>query len=173
MKFDDETFRVTDDSGFLALVDPENYSSFVDPDWDFIDDLLPHFLQEMSKFHLLIWSTDMESIWKVRVHVGEVDANGYRETVGYIASGGRLLVTNYESLTMAAQFDDVKLPERHQAHLEFSVEPGIYRCRIVQIHSHKYGERTGMDTAEQHYVLELIKTDEKPLPWEAIAFFKM
>ena len=33
---------------------------------------------------------------------------------------------------MAAQFEDVKLPETHQAASLIAVTPGLYRCRVVQ-----------------------------------------
>jgi hypothetical protein len=49
------------------------------------------------------------------------------------ASRGRLLLTNYESLTMAAQFPDVTLPEAHEQGQVLSVSPGLYDCRIVQL----------------------------------------
>jgi hypothetical protein len=50
-----------------------------------------------------------------------------------IASRGRLLLTSYESLTMAAQFPDVLLPQVHEREQVLSVSPGLYDCRIVQL----------------------------------------
>jgi hypothetical protein len=47
--------------------------------------------------------------------------------------GGRLLLTNYESLTMAAQFPDGTLPQAHERGQVLSVSPGLYDCRIVQL----------------------------------------
>src|SRR5687768_7248297 len=106
--------EVTDDSGFLALADPEAYSGYVARDWD-LPTLLTTFYREMRERHLLIWGTGSEGYWNVEVSLG-VDARmGIRQlTGGIVCSSGKLLVTNYESLTMAAQFDDVRLPERHQ-----------------------------------------------------------
>ena len=49
------------------------------------------------------------------------------------ASRSRLLLTNYESLTMAAQFPDITLPEAHERGQVLSVSPGLYDCRIVQL----------------------------------------
>lgn len=58
---------------------------------------------------------------------------GIREVAGSIvATKGRLLVTNYESLTMVAQFSDLTLPEPHQTALVVDVPSGLYRCRVVQ-----------------------------------------
>ena len=48
-----------------------------------------------------------------------------------VPSGG-ILLTNYESLTMAAGFSGHELPERHQQDLVAKVPPGRYSCRIIQ-----------------------------------------
>ena len=125
-------FQVTDDSGFLALIDPHAYSGFVAEDWD-LEDVLARFQEQMAARHLLIWGTGQEGCWTVQVSLSRRPESGLREVAGCIvATRGRLLLTNYESLTMAAQFSDVTLPERHQAELVFEVPPGSYRCRVVQ-----------------------------------------
>lgn len=124
--------QVTDDSGFLALVDPDAYAGFVAEDWA-LDDLVAHFREQMASRRLLIWGTGQEGCWTVQVLRSRRGRAGLRELAGSIvASKGRLLLTNYESLTMAAQFRDVRLPEAHQADLVLEVPPGSYRCRIVQ-----------------------------------------
>src|SRR5262245_36822926 len=87
----------------------------------------------MAARHLLIWGTGQEGRWTVEVSGSQPPAVGIRDVVGSIVSShGRLLLTNYESLTMAAQFRDVVLPEAHQAELIVRIEPGVYRCRVVQ-----------------------------------------
>jgi hypothetical protein len=48
------TYAVSDDSGFLALLDPSAYSSFVSTDWT-LDQLIQHFKAEMHCEHLVIW----------------------------------------------------------------------------------------------------------------------
>jgi hypothetical protein len=40
-------FEVTDDSGFLALVDPQAYEGFVDEDWE-LEELIDRFRREMA-----------------------------------------------------------------------------------------------------------------------------
>ena len=103
-------FKVTDDSGFLAIIDPDAYRGFVHADWTW-DTIQEHFRREMRDRHLLIWGTGMEHCWSIDVSFQPTRASGFREVVGSIdASRGRLLLTNYESLTMAAQFRDVTLP---------------------------------------------------------------
>ena len=127
------SFEVTDDSGFLAIIDPDAYRGFVSADWSW-DTIQEHFKQEMHDRHLLIWGTGMEHNWSIEVSFRPTSASGFREVVGSIdASHGRLLLTNYESLTMAAQFPEVKLPEEHQRDQVLSVTPGLYDCRIIQL----------------------------------------
>ena len=126
-------FEVTDDSGFLAIIDPDAYRGFVHADWTW-DTIHEHFRREMRDRHLLIWATGMEHLWSIDVSFQPTRASGFREVVGSIdASRGRLLLTNYESLTMAAQFPDVTLPEAHERGQVLSVSPGLYDCRIVQL----------------------------------------
>ena len=59
---------------------------------------------------------------------------GFREVNdSIVASQGRLLLTKYESLTMAAHFADATLPEAHERDQIPSVPPGAYDCRIIQL----------------------------------------
>src|SRR5215216_3964121 len=106
--------EVTDDSGFLALIVPAAYETFVGSDWTF-EQITAHFQAQMTRRSLLIWGTGLEGFWKVDVVLKEVEIKGFREVSGPLqVTGGSLLLTNYESLTMAAQFKDVTLPEKHQ-----------------------------------------------------------
>jgi hypothetical protein len=126
-------FKVTDDSGFLAIIDPDAYRGFVHADWTW-DTIQEHFRREMRDRHLLIWGTGMEPFWNIEVSFQPTRAAGFREVVGSIdASRGRLLLTNYESLTMAAEFPDVALPQAHEQEQLLSVSPGLYDCRIIQL----------------------------------------
>jgi hypothetical protein len=124
--------HVTDDSGFLALVDPDAYDGFVGEDWN-ADELLAHLHEQMTRRHLLIWSTGQEGCWTVNVTLAPASADGAREVHGsIIVSTGRLLLTNYESLSIAAQFADVRLPEEHQRDLVIAIPPGNYDSRVIQ-----------------------------------------
>jgi hypothetical protein len=61
-------FEVPDDSGFIALVDPDVYQGFVDPDWTY-DSLFAHFRDAMMQQQsLLLWGTGREDLWTVEVH---------------------------------------------------------------------------------------------------------
>lgn len=127
-------FEATDDSGFLALVDHHAYQGFVGADWTY-DTLLAHFRAAMAERSLLLWGTGREDLWTVDVVVdGLAPPAGFRQTIGSIqVTAGQLHLTNYESLTMAAQFNDVHLPEPHLQDLVFELRNGMYRCEIVQL----------------------------------------
>jgi len=56
--------EVTDDSGFLALVVPATYETFVDSDWT-LEQLLTHFKAQMDLRSLLIWGTGLEGFGKL------------------------------------------------------------------------------------------------------------
>jgi hypothetical protein len=161
---DSHHFAVNDDSGFLALVDPDAYRGFVDENWERAQ-LLERFEEQTRLGRLLIWETGEENRWRVRVALEPVDVAGYAEIAGTIVSTeGRLLLTSYDSLTMAAQFEDVTLPEPRERNQVMDVEPGTYRCRIIQLHDHAESEEadSALADAEVHYVVELLRSETMP-----------
>jgi hypothetical protein len=124
--------QVTDDSGFLALVDPDAYSGYVREDW-VLEEILRRLREEMAARHLLLWGTGRQGCWTVDAAVRDDVARGVREVIGTIVSSrGRLLLTNYESLTFVAQFAGEPLPQPHETGQVLEVPPGLYACRIVQ-----------------------------------------
>jgi hypothetical protein len=125
-------YKITDDSGLLALLDPVGYHSFVDSDWT-IDQLIQHFKSAIHEGHLALWGTGREDTWRVDVSFERSTVAGYREFNTLLrASSDHLLLTNYEALTMAVECGDVKLPEPHQQDLLIPVLSGLYLCRVVQ-----------------------------------------
>ena len=84
-----------------------------------------------------------------------------------MATKGRLLLTNYESLTMIAQFSDLTLPESHQTDLVVDVSPGLYRCRVVQ-HALQAANWADGEDAEFRIELQPAKVPEPTwatIPW--------
>src|SRR5688572_23339379 len=82
--------QLTDDSGFLALIDPDAYSGFVAEDWA-LEDIVARFHEEMAARHLLIWGTGQEGCWTVEVSLSRTVEAGIREVAGSIvATNGRL-----------------------------------------------------------------------------------
>jgi hypothetical protein len=163
--------QVTDDSGFLALVVPAAYDTFVASDWT-LDQILTHFKTQMGRRSLLIWGTGLEGSWKVDVRLKKSKVKGFREASGPVqVVGGSLLLTNYESLTMAAQFKDVTLPEKHQEDLLVSLPDGDYTCRIIQMFDPEQQESAGDDSPD--FVIEIQKATGKVAAWESIPWFKV
>ena len=162
--------EVIDDSGFLALVVPATYETFVAEDWTY-DQIFKHFKTQMRARSLLIWGTGLEGYWGVDVTLKHSKQKGFREVCGPIqVVGGSLLLTNYESLTMAAQFDDVTLPEDHQRDLLLSVPDGDYTCRIIQMFDPDEQESAGGKKAD--FVVEILKSTGKTVAWKKIPWFK-
>lgn len=162
-------FEVTDDSGFLALVVPATYGTFVSSDWTF-DQLFAHFKTQMVRRSLLIWATGSARNWTVDIVLQPSKAKGFREITGPIlVTGGSLLLTNYESLTMAAQYGDVTLPEKHQTHLLIPVPDGTYTCRIIQIRNPDDDDASGTDSPD--FMIELHKSATPSDRWETIPWF--
>jgi hypothetical protein len=158
--------QVTDDSGFLALVDPDAYSGHVRRDWQ-LEELLQRFREEMAARHLLIWGTGQEGCWTVDAAVRNNPAPGVREVAGAIdCSRGRLLVTNYESLTMVAQFADEPLPQAHELDCVLEVPPGKYACRVVQTVLEASNWEEGC-MPEFTLSLRAVESHETP-PWDLI-----
>jgi hypothetical protein len=163
--------EVTDDSGFLALVVPAAYETFVASDWK-LDQILGHFKAQMGRRSLLIWGTGLEGFWKIDVVLKEAEAKGFREVSGPLhVVGGSLLLTNYESLTMAAQFKDVTLPEKHQQDLLVPLPDGDYTCRIIQMFDPEQEENAGEDKPD--FVVEVLKAAGKVATWENTPWFKV
>ncbi len=174
-KTEQRTFRITDDSGFLALLDSDAYEGFVDENWDF-QLIVSQFQSQMQQWRLLIWATDMENVWTVQVCFEPVAERGFREQTGSIfVSDGWLLLTNYEALTMAAQFEDVKLPEAHEYNQLIQVEPGGYKCRIIQLQDHacnaESDEEESTERGKVDYIIELLKDEHLAPPWPSIPWF--
>src|SRR3954468_11012407 len=119
-------FKIPDDSGFLGLVNVDKYKSFVKNDWKF-NDLQERFIHEMNQGNLLFWSTGEEGLWNVRITTGEVEHEAFRAFDGIMnVTDERLFLINYDDLSMAAQFEDQKLPLKHHEDLEFKIENGNY-----------------------------------------------
>ena len=126
----------------------------------------------MARGSLLIFGTGLEGNWKVKVVLQETEAKGFREINGILqVVGESLLITNYESLTMAAQFKDVTLPEKHQEYLLMPLPDGDYICRIIQMFDPENAEAVGADGPD--FVIEILKTTDNIATWKSIPWFKL
>jgi hypothetical protein len=163
--------EVTDDSGLLALVVPAIYESFINSDWT-LDQVLLHFKSQMARRSLLIWGTGLEGFWKVDIVLHETKLEGFRQICGQIqVVGNAILLTNYESLTMAAQFEDVKLPQKHQQDLLVSLPDGSYACKIIQMLDP--GCKNSADDDQPDFVIEIQSAIGKIEAWDDIPWFEL
>lgn len=166
--------KIPDDSGFLALIDPAAYSGFVDEDWE-LQQLYNHFRAEMKRHTMIIWGTGLEGTWNVDVTLKKSRVRPYREiTAPLVVTGGKLLVTNFESLTKAARSPDVRLPQQHETRQLVAVPNGQYSCRVIQFFDPKQErQEQSAEPAEfviPDFVLELTRARTLPraprgIPW--------
>ncbi len=154
-------YQVADDSGFIGIFDPHAYVSFVAESWTF-EQLVDHFKAEMQHYHLLLWATPYEEIWRVDVRQEASPITGFREYTGPIVATENLLcLTSYDSLSMGAQFEDVSLPQQSDWDLYITVTPGAYQCRIIQMQD----PDACIETEDADFVIELLKVDQPASPW--------
>jgi hypothetical protein len=108
----------------------------------------------------------MEHFWSTYVSLQPTRVSGFREVVGSIdASRGRLLLTNHESLTMAAECPDVTLPQADERGQACPVSPGLYDCCIVQFSDPESGAPFEEPVS---FVYELTRATSSRAVWSEI-----
>ena len=128
-------YEITDDSGFLALVNVRNYKSFLTEDWEF-EELISHFVNQMKQGDFLIWRTSESGggCWNVAFVTERTSVNSFREfSSKIIVTDGKIYLTNYEDLTMAASYPQHKIPSKHNSNLFYEIENGVYDVTIRQL----------------------------------------
>lgn len=124
---------ITDDSGFLAILNPDTYKSFVAEDWQ-LSQLMDHFVYEMNKRNLIFWATGAHGRWNVSFVDNCSNKIAFREFTATIhVTTGVLFLTNYDDLSLAAQFEDETLPSDHHADLKIKLENGFYNLNVRQL----------------------------------------
>ncbi len=158
--------EISDDSGFMGIVNFDKYNSFIDENWDFYS-VRERIIDEINSHHLLFWATGLENNWKVVFVEKASEKSAFREERGVIeVTNKKLYLTNYESLTMAAQFENVQLPENHHKDLFIDLENGKYMIKFRQISdpSHFHEQDIDFEIVIQRIVkmpeLYLNKVDE-------------
>jgi hypothetical protein len=126
---------ITDDSGFLAIVNAHKYESFINEQWELVQ-LFRRFIDEMNNDHLIIWATGLENKWIVNFTDQSRNQKAFREFSKTIeVTNGQLILTNYEDLTIAAQFPDEKLPLKQNVNLYILLDNGKYQVIVRQLFS--------------------------------------
>lgn len=164
-------YSVCDDSGIMALVDPDAYESFVGEDWEY-DDLLNHILQQMRLKRILIWGTGLEETWRVDVGFEVSSLVGINVITGVIDNvDGHFSLVSWNSLVAAASDQNITLPTRNDYSNTFKVPSGMYECRIIQMYDPEVlsGRTDGEDTERDFdFRVELTPCDSEVAPWTEI-----
>ena len=163
------------DGSYLAILDAGRYASFVGSDWYENDRLLePHFVEQMRRNVALVWDTGLETDWRLEIREAFSSDRGFREVVGSIeSSNGTLCLVNYDSLSMAAQFADQRLPDASSK--ELLLAPGIYKFRVIQVIDPR--DRTSLteqfDAGGANFVLEYERTDRPLTAWTEVPWSRL
>lgn len=127
------TLTIADDSGFLGIVNAGKYNSFVSEDWQ-LPQLLNHFVDEMNNDNLILWSTGSENVWTVNFLSNPSDKKSFRDFYKTMeVTSGKIFLTNYDDLSMAAQYVDEKIPAKHNADLSITLDKGRYKFQVRQL----------------------------------------
>lgn len=128
-----QLFQISDDASFLGLINTDLYESFIDEDWEF-EDIEVRIIRECQKGHLLFWGTSVPNFWTVRICTQASSKEAFRSFKGKITvSNSKLHLINYESITLAAEFEDEQLPDADLEALHVSLENGIYEVDVRQL----------------------------------------
>ena len=167
-------YVVPDDSGIIALVNPDKYESFVSEHWE-LDQLLNHFIEAMQKQSLLVWSSGCEGNWKVRVAFEDIGSTGYREAIGLIeVTSNSLYLTSYDNLTMAAQYEDEILITSKDADSRIEILNGLYQCKIIQFFNPNDADsETIFFQDSPHFIIEITRSNEKLETWAAVPWLEL
>ena len=107
-----ELFQISDDASFLGLINTDLYESFIDEDWEF-EDIEVRVIRESQKGHLLFWGTSVPNFWTIRICSQASSEKAFKSFKGKIkVSNSKLYLVNYDSITLAAHFEDEKLPKK-------------------------------------------------------------
>ena len=158
----------------VALIDAAAYPSFVDDEWT-LPQIRKHFVRQMNGGTMLAWGTGASANWRINVAGGAArTARVYREFTGRITATGRKLhLTSYDELTDAAQFENVRMPEKGTEGWFIPVKPGEYDCRVAQLYdparadsAQVFGQKT------PHFLLTLAKAEgPKPSAFKRVPWF--
>ncbi|WMX15932.1 MULTISPECIES: hypothetical protein [unclassified Aureispira] len=156
-----QLFEISDDASFLGLINTDLYDSFIDEDWEF-EDVEMRIIRESQKGHLLFWGTSVPNLWTVRICDQATANHAFKTFRGKIkVSNSKLYLINYESITLAAQFEDETLPDSDLAALHVKLENGIYNVDVRQLFN------PNQDLIEDEmlgFEIILQKSTEKPSP---------
>ena len=75
----DTIFNIFDEDGFIAILNADEYHSFVNTDWEF-EQLITHFVNQMNSNTLVIWATNSQGgNWQVKLTNEPSNEKVYRQ----------------------------------------------------------------------------------------------
>lgn len=160
-----------DDTNFIGIVNVIKYNSFVHEDWN-LNMLLKHVANEMKAGNILVCQMTEEGIehpWNIEVNIGSIltEQKCFRKSVGYIkVTENQLYLVDYTCLTMAAQFEDEKMPDENCLNYKIDIETGIYKVDIIQFYNVDKDEYIG--NSESDILLNFTKTSEFQQPLDKV-----
>ena len=87
----------------------------------------------MNNDNLILWSTGSANVWTVNFVNKPSETKSFREFYRTLeVTNGKIFLTNYEDLTMAAQYQDEKIPAKHNADLSIDLDNGRHEFQIRQ-----------------------------------------
>ena len=126
------TLKIMDNDGFLALVNPKKYVSFYKEDWE-LKGLFDHFISQVNNASMVIWKSEGDD-YVVDFNTEDSGKSAFRKFKSQIeVTDGKLYLTEYASLTMAASYSDSSIPSRHQSQLFIDLQNGMYDLVIKQL----------------------------------------
>jgi len=156
-------YRVVDDGGFLAILDPNAYTSFISETFSSYEVLRRHFLEEMQKGTILVWGTGVANKWRIDVRFEQSDVVGFRQVTGPLnVSDGFLCLSDYGTLFGAALNKAASLPPGNKRSLYIQLASGRYTCRVVQMFD---PEDDDCSDGDHDFLIELYSQESSPEPW--------
>jgi hypothetical protein len=125
--------EINDHSGLIGIVNSDCYDSYLKEDWE-LDELLERFKSEMNNCNCLVWATGTQDFFTLEFRKEKSSKVSNREVVANInVTNGKVFVTNYEDLTMAAQYEDETIPSKYNADKYIELANGSYTFCIRQM----------------------------------------
>lgn len=155
-------YKLSDEDGFVSVVNADQYKGFVDNDWD-MDQLFDHFITQMNQRNLVIWTSNEDGggEWNVEILDAASSKPSYREFDFPIrVTGNSLYLVSYTDLTMAAQFEDEPIPAKHNKDLKLDLEKGLYTLKVRQMFD-PYNFNYEEDLIHFELIFESISEDNK------------
>ncbi len=163
-------FELSSDYGCLAILDPSNYSGFVSENWE-LEQLKNHIRSENARGSIVAWGVTSCN-WNIEILFSEPTVKGYRSYSSCIETTGELLLTTYDSITMAAQFSDTVLPEAHESDQIIKLGKGVYKIEIVQNFPNDLIDTEELwDLTITHYLIYIYKASENESPKGELPWF--